>query len=324
MATASTDLATPALPATPAPFGAVTSEAIARLGEWVTAASQAHQLLAPLIDSMFVPDAYKPKVTANATDEDRDQARQVAISNAVSAALLGLNLGLDPMTALQQIIIIKGRPGMYAKAKVAILQSRGYDIWTETLTDEQAVVCVVRPGSDRLEKFEVTMAMAKKAGWTSNEAYAKTPQDMLYARAAGRACDRTGAHILLGIPSVEDLPDAPPMLVEAHVGPRITADAIRAEADQQPDADPAVARPEPERVAPKASGDAVRKLWARMKPHGLHSADLALEWFTQTVGRQIDSRDDLTVADVATLTAALDQLDAAAQQPPPDAGREQP
>lgn len=304
----STDLATPAPPATPALFGAVTSDAIARLGEWVTAASQAHQLLAPLIDSMFVPDAYKPKVGANATDEERDQARQVAISNAVSAALLGLNLGLDPMTALQQIIIIKGRPGMYAKAKVAILQSRGYDIWTETLTDEQAIVCVVRPGGDRIEKFEVTMAMAKKAGWVSNEAYAKTPQDMLYARAAGRACDRTGAHILLGIPSVEDIPDASPMLVEAHVGPRITADAIRAEASaagQQSEAEVV----EPERVAPKASADAVRKLWARMKPHGLTSADLALEWFTQTVGRHIDSRDDLTVADLATLNAGLDKLD---------------
>jgi hypothetical protein len=316
-----------AMHAPAAPFGPVTSDAIARLGEWVTAASQAHQLLAPLIDSAFIPDSYRTRVAPNASAEEKEQARAVALSNAVSAVLLGLNLGLDPMTALQQIILIKGRPGMYARAKVAILQSRGYDIWTETLTDDQAVVCVVRPGSDRVERFTITSDMAKKAGWTSNEAYAKTPQDMLWARAAGRGSDRTGAHILLGIPSVEDIPDLPAMQVEAHVGPRVTRDTIRAEpqlaADPSPvetatvvEDQPDPVRPVPERVTPKASAEAVRKLWSRMKPHGLTSADLALEWFSQMTGRHVDSREDLTTADLPILTAALDELDRREASPP--------
>lgn len=204
--------------------GSVPTDAMARLHEWVNAASQAHALVAPLVHSAFVPDAYKPKLGANASDDDRAYAIQVAIANATSAVLFGLSLGFDPLTALQQIYLVNGRPGMYAKAKVALLQSRGYDIWTETLTDEQATVSGRRPGDERVHTVTITMEDAKRADWTKNDTYRKTPKDMLYARAAGRVCDRMGAAVLLGIATVEDIPDT--VQVEATVGTpvqRVTA-----------------------------------------------------------------------------------------------------
>lgn len=301
-----TDIAVPADVDPSLPLG---TDAMARLSQWVDAAGQAHKLVRPLVDSAFVPDNFRPRVDPRASDEEKAHARDVAIANATSAVLLGLNLGLDPLTALQQIILIKGRPGMYAKAKVGILTARGYDIWTDVLTDERAVVCVVRPGSDRVEKFEITMDMAKRAGWTSNDTYAKTPQDMLYARAAGRACDRTGAHILLGIPTAEDIPDV--IRVSAETGPHITrADLI--------DAEPVTENPppvEPERVTPKASSGQQRTMGARFKKLGIDDRDDRLEHVSEVIGRDVDSADELTAAEADAVIASLDAHLAALNTP---------
>ena len=339
VATTTKPSSVPAVPAPPAPFGSVTSDAIAQLGEWVKASNQAAMMMRPLLAGAFIPDAYKPRILANDSPEERADKIETALANSVSAVLLGLNLGFDPMTALQQIYIVHGRPGMYAKAKVALLQSRGYQIWVEKLTDDEATVVGVRPGSDRHETVTITMDMAKKAGWTKNEAYLKTPQDMLWARAASRVCDRIGAEVLMGLPTVEDIPE--PVKVEAEVGPKVTAaDLIRADAEPEPvsraeradraqrataalDAlktptptpTPAPA-PEPERVSPRLSQSDVNALWARMKPHGFgkDTPELALEWLSQTVGREINQANDLTKGDLKQLLAALDALDKAAAE----------
>jgi len=184
-----------------------TGDALARLGEWVQAASHANRLVAPLVGTAFIPDAYKPKIDPRATPEEKQAARETAIANATAAVLQGITLGLDPMTALQQIYIVKGRPGMYSRIKVALLVAHGHEVWTEDISDTRAVVCGRRKGSDVVERVTVTMDQARKAGWSSNEAYAKTPQDMLYARAAARVCDRVAPDVLMGIASVEEIQD---------------------------------------------------------------------------------------------------------------------
>jgi len=184
-----------------------TGDALARLGEWVQAASHANRLVAPLVGTAFIPDAYTPKIDPRATPEEKQAARETAIANATAAVLQGITLGLDPMTALQQIYIVKGRPGMYSRIKVALLVAHGHEVWTEDISDTRAVVCGRRKGSDVVERVTVTMDQARKAGWSSNEAYAKTPQDMLYARAAARVCDRVAPDVLMGIASVEEIQD---------------------------------------------------------------------------------------------------------------------
>jgi hypothetical protein len=300
-------------------MGSVTTDAMTRLTEWVNAASQAHQLVAPLIDSAFVPDNFRPRVNPNASDDEKAHAKQVAIANGTSAVLLGLNLGLDPLTALQQIILIKNRPGMYAKAKVAILTSRGYDIWTKELTDEKAIVCVVRPTTGgRVEEFEVTMEQAKKAGWTVNDNYSKTPQDMLYARAAGRACDRTGAHILLGIPTVEDIPDTNGYQEPVRVTARVTAADILGTSKETVPVERRAAEPDPpgpdDHPGPAPASVQMmtqpqqRRLFALLKEKGYADKDLALVFIAGVIGREIGSRNELTKQDAIDVIDALDQL----------------
>lgn len=180
---------------------------LAVISEWLTAAQTAEQLVTPLITSSFVPDAFKPRVGANATDVERREAFETARANATSAVLLGLSLGLDPLTALQQIYVVKGRPGMYAKLKVALAQARGHRVWDEEYSAEKVTVAGQRKGSDDVVRITLTIADAKRASWTDNAAYSKTPADMLWARCASRVVDRIAADVLMGIASIEDLDD---------------------------------------------------------------------------------------------------------------------
>lgn len=226
-----------------------TSAALEQLAQWVTAAQNAHQLVAPLVATPFVPDSYRPKVDPRATDEQKRDAYNVAVATGTAAVLQGLSLGLDPLTSLQQIYVVHGRPGMYARIKVALVTSRGHEVWTEDLTDVRAVVCGRRKGSQNTERVVITMDMAKKAGWTSNNTYTKTPQDMLYARAAGRVCDRIAPDVLMGIASVEDINDE----VAVDAQPARTRTVKRAEvAGGERPALPAEQSPRP---APRATAE---------------------------------------------------------------------
>jgi hypothetical protein len=323
----------------------LTGDALARLGAWVTAANQAEVLVRPLVRSAFVPDGYKPKILDKDTAEEIAAKFETATANATAAVLLGLGIGVDPLTALQQIIIIKGRPGMYAKFKVALLLAQGYDIWDGEMSDESVTVYGLRPGDDKRREVTITMAQARKAGWTSNEAYAKTPQDMLWARAAGRLCDRIGAHILLGIPTAEDVPDEP-LHVDAQVG-RVTADIIMAGSEPQPpakrtrrassakrdaditepetrrtqtDADVAAGDPTwapPEATAPAAAPATptqadMRKMFMLMHEQGIDERGPALAYIHETIGRRVESRADLTGPEVERVIAKLESATAGA------------
>jgi hypothetical protein len=170
------------------------------LTEWVKRAAAAQELMAGLVDSFFVPAAYKP---------GGNNSREVAIANGTGAILLGQSLGVDPLTALQNIYIINGRPGMYAKFKVALAQAKGHEIWTEVQSDTVVTVSGRRRGSERVESITITIEQAKTAGWFTNKNYEKTPGDMLWARCASRVADRVAGNDLFGIPSIEDLEDGP-------------------------------------------------------------------------------------------------------------------
>lgn len=220
----------------------VTDEALTRLQRWVEAAAHAHKLVAPLIGTPWVPAAYQPRVDPRASEEERRQAYETAVASATAAVLYGSSLGIDPLMALQQIYVVSGRPALYAKMMVALVQSHGHDVWTEEQTDTRAIVCGRRKGSSHTERVVVTMDMARKAGWTRNQAYSSTPQDMLWARAASRVCDRIASDVLKGIPSVEEAQDEEVIRTQATGGTRAVTPRKRAAAPaalEEPPLEPA-------------------------------------------------------------------------------------
>jgi hypothetical protein len=127
------------------------------------------------------------------------------------------------------VFVVKGRPGLYTKLKVALAQAHGHEVWDVERSPEVAKVAGRRRGwpQDRVVTITITIEDARRAKWTENEAYEKTPEDMLWSRAASRVLDRIAADVLFGIPSIEDLEvddepavDRPGASVTATVAPQ--------------------------------------------------------------------------------------------------------
>ena len=166
-----------------------------RLVAWAQAASAANQLAISLCKTDFVP-----KRRVNGVD--------VALSegDATAMIIMGDELGFTPLAALRSIYIIHGTPALYARSMIALVLSRGHEIWTESSSDEKVEVHGRRKGSDKIEKSVWSKPRAEKAGYLKNSKYATNPQEMFYSKAAAEICRKIGADVLLGIPfSVEDL-----------------------------------------------------------------------------------------------------------------------
>lgn len=308
----------PTIDLAPQQFGTVVqSEATALRGldDWLRAAGSAEQLARQLVHSFFVPQAYK---VGNPRDE---QATAIAVANATGAILLGQSLGLDPLTALQQIYVVHGRPGMYAKLKVALAQAAGHRVWDEEYSAETATVCGVRRGTDDVVRITITMEQAKQAGWISNAAYQKTPADMLWARAASRVVDRIAADLLMGIQSIEDIDpdDTTPAARVAQVSvedipkPSARTGALAALPTRTLDQPPA-AKDIPADVTPESDGitDAqLRKLGAVMGDLwviGAGSRDRRLAIASRIAGRSLSSSKDLSQDEASIVIDTLDSI----------------
>jgi hypothetical protein len=159
------------------------------LEAWAREASCASSLAKALVTTNYVPKHLE--------NNERDIVAQL---------LMGAELGFTPMAALRNIYTVRGTPALYARTMVALCQSRGHEIWTESSTDQKVVVCGRRKGSSHVDKAEWTLKRAQEAGYLSNKKYISEPQTMLYARAASEIARKIGADVINGIPySVEEL-----------------------------------------------------------------------------------------------------------------------
>lgn len=158
------------------------------LVDWAQGAQAAHDLVVPLSQTSFVPEAMKNVGTATA------------------AVLMGSELGLSPIASLRSIYVVHGTPALYTRTMVALVQSRGHEVWTEESSEERVVVCGRRRGSEHEERSEWTMRRAEKAGYLSNKKYKTNPQEMLWSKAAAEVCRHIAADVLAAIPyTVEDM-----------------------------------------------------------------------------------------------------------------------
>lgn len=171
-------------------------DAAGALVAWADAARAAHALATSLVTTQVCPDAFRDKP-----------------QEATAVILLGAELGMSPIAALRSMFVIRGQVGMYVRAQVALVQSRGHRIWTEAEDDERVIVAGHRAGDpDHIERVEWTIARARRAGLLRNAQYESQPRAMLWARAAGDVCRRIAADALAGVPEGVDEPidrDAP-------------------------------------------------------------------------------------------------------------------
>lgn len=214
---------------------------------------------------------------------------------AAAAILYGATLGFDPLTSLQQLYSIGGKPALYSRAMVAVVLSKGHKIWTVEDTPTSVTVAGQRKGSENVEQITWTIERAKTAGYTSNSNYKKDPHAMLYARASGDVARRIAPDALLGLAySAEEL-----QLGEGTTSTQqVTADQfIPAERDAQ--APGPVEQPE---TGEAPSGPAFTRMFAILGENGLTGRDEALGYVSEVIGREITSRSELTAQEVAKVS----------------------
>lgn len=167
----------------------------ADLVRWGQAASAAHALAQSLCRTRFVPEHFR--------GEDK-------VGDATAAILLGAEVGLSPIASMRALYVAKsGEPTMYSRTIVALVTSRGHEVWTESEGDGRVTVAGRRAGSEHVERVTWTLERAKAAGLAGrNNVYRDHPQAMLYARASADVARRIAPDVLLGIP--EGLADETP------------------------------------------------------------------------------------------------------------------
>ncbi|MGH3504488.1 MAG: hypothetical protein ACRDQA_26850 [Nocardioidaceae bacterium] len=253
-----------------------------RLVAWSQAAHAAHNLGQALCKTAFVPKHFADKP-----------------AECAAAILFGDEVGLSPAQSLRSIFVISGTPGMYARSMVALVLSRGHEMWTEKSTDEEVVVCGRRQGSDHAERVAWTLSRARKAGYTSNKKYETDPQAMLYARAAGDVCRRIAPDALAGLDyTVEELEADKP---------------TPARKVQRTKPEPPPATPEPQlepktvEAAPPVTDAQLKKMHAAMTEAGITEREARLTYVTDNIGREVETSKDLTKTEASTIIESLEQ-----------------
>ena len=164
----------------------------------------------------------------------------------VAAAILyGRELGLEPMTSLRSVNIIKGRPALSSEAMRAMVLAAGHDIRFEEMTAARCVILGKRRGQDDWTKVTFTIDDAKRMGVGGGQQYAKMPRQMLAARATAELCRLIFADAIGGLISDVEAEDGDHEPL-ATVTPMTTARRAKVKAAPEPDLPEPVAQPAPE------------------------------------------------------------------------------
>jgi hypothetical protein len=285
------------------------SAAVGALMEWAQSASAAHEIAVHLVRTSFVPEGFRGK-----PDE------------ATAAILAGVEVGLQPMAALRSFDVIQGTAAPRANTLRAIVQSQGHDVYVVESTETRAVVAGRRRGSSQEQRSVWTIDRAKRLGLTGKKNWTAQPQAMLVARATSELCRLIASDAILGLPySIEELVDGAVDAV-ADVTPAerprrrtaqratraatVTAERVDAPPAPEPVLDEPPLDDEPTAEPEPADDDAVtpaqiKMLAATMKDANLTDRADALAYVASVIGREVESRNDLTRAEASRVIDAL-------------------
>ena len=152
----------------------------------------------------------------------------------------GVELGLQPMRALQTIHNMKGKPSPSAALLVGLV--KGADVcqsWrTVENTDKQCTIETLRKGETERESLTYTIADAKRAGLGGGN-WAKFPREMLYARCSAILARRVYPDVVAGLYVPEELDNDTTQESAPTQAPRVNdTEAMRArmvDAESLPD-----------------------------------------------------------------------------------------
>lgn len=150
-----------------------------------------------IAQSAFVPPAYRNKP-----------------ADVMVCILMGYELGLQPLQALQSIAVINGKPSVYGDAAIALCRQHPeceyIKEWTEGEADKIVAYCECKRRGQPPEVRQFDIDDAKKANlWGKAGPWTQYPKRMLQMRARGFALRDVFADALKGMITREEAEDYP-------------------------------------------------------------------------------------------------------------------
>lgn len=142
-------------------------------------------------------------------------------ANVLVAVQWGMELGLQPLQAMQNIAVINGRPSLWGDAVIALVQASPVCLWVkEEIGDTSATCTTHRRGDPEPESRTFTVDDAKKAGlWAKQGPWTNYPKRMLQMRARSWCLRDKYPDVLRGVAIAEEVQDQP-----IDVTPRATVE----------------------------------------------------------------------------------------------------
>lgn len=128
--------------------------------------------------------------------------------NIIVAMQWGMELGLQPLQAMQSIAVINGRPSIFGDAMIALVKGSGLlEAMREDISDNEAT-CHVKRRGEAEQSRTFTVEDAKKAGlWGKQGPWQQYPKRMLQMRARSWALRDIFPDVLRGVYLAEEAQD---------------------------------------------------------------------------------------------------------------------
>ena len=115
----------------------------------------------------------------------------------------GMELGLGPMTSLQNINLIQGKPAANGQTMLSLAMSRGITFHVQEENSERCTIKFKRGDMEYTSTF--TWEDAQRAGLTGKDNWKKWPTEMLYWRAVAKGVRRIAPEAVMGLYTPEEL-----------------------------------------------------------------------------------------------------------------------
>lgn len=137
--------------------------------------------------------------------------------NILVAIQWGMELGLQPMQAMQNIAVINGRPALWGDAVIALVRSSPLCEYIYETDDGETATCRVKRRDEEEQTRTFSMTDAAQAGLKGKQGpWAQYPKRMRQMRARAFALRDVFADVLRGMPVAEEVRDTP---TEREIGP---------------------------------------------------------------------------------------------------------
>ena len=148
--------------------------------------------------------------------------------SAAVAIQWGIEIGLQPLQALQNIAVISGVPALWGDALIAIIKGSGCCEYIRSEFDDTTMtahVATKRKGEPE-EVRSFSLDDAKKAGLLNRQTYQQHPKRMLNARARSHVLRDVYADLLKGFQVREIVEEDHP--IEKDITPKTSSDTLKA------------------------------------------------------------------------------------------------